>query len=98
MSILHTILVRPFETEKAYAGQQKGKYIFEVSPSANKLQVAQAVKKYYGVEVESVRIIKTPAKYRQGGRGREITKRASIKKAIITTVGSKPIDVNKIKV
>lgn len=98
MSILHSILVRPLETEKAYAGQQKGKYIFEVSPAANKLQVAKAIKKYYGVEVQSVRIIKTAAKYRQGGRGRAITKRSSIKKAIITTVGGKSIDVNKIKV
>lgn len=98
MSQLHTVLVAPIETEKAHAGQKDGKFQFRVSRTATKKSVKQAIEKYYGVPVKSVRMLTTLPKTRSVGRGRVITKRARSKKAIITTVGAKPIDVSKVKV
>ncbi len=97
MNRLHQILVKPLDTEKAFSGQKAGKFIFQVKNDASKSEVADAIEKYYGVKVKTVRTIKVQPKTRKAGR-REIEKRSSAKKAIVTTVGAKPIDVNKIKV
>lgn len=97
MSRLHHILVRPLDTEKSFAGQKIGKFSFAVKNDASKTEIASAIEKYYGVKVKSIRTAKIQAKTRKAGR-REIQKRSPEKKAIITTVGAKTIDVNKIKV
>lgn len=90
--------MKPLDTEKAFGGQKVGKFIFQVKNDASKIEVKDAVEKYFGVKVKSVRTIKIQPKTRKAGKGREIQKRSSGKKAIVTTVGAKPIDVNKIKV
>ncbi|MBU1089817.1 50S ribosomal protein L23 [Patescibacteria group bacterium] len=96
MNRLHQILVKPLETEKAFGGQKTGKFIFQVKNDATKKEIGVAVEKYYGVKVKSVRTSKIQPKTRKAGR-REIQKRSPAKKAIITTVGAKPIDVNKVR-
>ena len=97
MSRLHQILVKPLDTEKAFAGQKIGKFSFIVKNDASKNEIADAVEKYYGVKVKTVRTTKIQAKTRKAGR-RDVQKRSPAKKAIVTTVGAKVIDVNKIKV
>jgi len=97
MTRLHQILVRPLDTEKSFDGQKTGKSSFVVKKDATKNEIADAVEKYYGVKVKSVRTAKIQPKTRKAGR-REIEKRSAAKKAIITIVGAKKIDVNKIKV
>ena len=86
------------ETEKSHKGQKDGKYTFQIRSDANKKNVKDAIEKYYGVKVKSVKIIKIQPKTRSVGRGRTITKRKQGKKVIVTTVGAKPIEPNKIKV
>ena len=54
-----------------------------------------AIKELYGHEVQSVRMVKSPAKTR-GSRQSVITKRPRRKKAIITLKGRKKLDVTKI--
>lgn len=98
MSQLHTAIIRPLETEKTYAGQKNGSYTFSVRYSANKKEIKQAIEKYYGVKVKSVRTIITPPKTRAVGRGRTLIKRPLGKKAVVTTVGGSPIDINKITI
>ncbi|MCF7836694.1 50S ribosomal protein L23 [Candidatus Gracilibacteria bacterium] len=97
MNRLHQILVKPLDTEKAFGGQKIGKFSFVVKNNASKNEIADAVEKYYGVKVKSVCTTKIQPKIRKAGR-RKIQKRGIAKKAIVTTVGAKVIDVNKIKV
>lgn len=96
MNRLHQILVKPLDTEKAFGGQKSGKFSFVVKNDATKNEIADAVEKYYGVKVKTVRTAKVQAKTRKAGR-RDIQKRPPAKKAIVTTVGAKSIDINKIK-
>ena len=56
-------------------------YTFEVDGRANKLQVKEAVKKAFGVEVVSVNIINVPGKPRRWGR--HVSHTPSWKKAIV---------------
>ena len=63
----------------------------------NKVEVKNAVEKSYGVKVKSVNIIPVLKKARLVGRGREITKRHSGKKAVVTLMPKHSIDFNKIK-
>lgn len=93
MNRFHAILVKPIETEKSTLS---GKSVFEVAPTATKNEVVDAVKKLYGLDVESVRMINTPAKTRAAGR-RIIEKRKTGRKAIITIKGGKTIDANQFK-
>ena len=69
-------------TEKTSAGSTGGKYTFVVSQSANKNEVARAVKARYGVTVRDVNILSMPGKIRR--RGRQIGWRAGFKKAVVT--------------
>ncbi len=98
MTRLHTILVRPLETEKSVKGNAKGVYTFIVRRDATKTEVKQAIKKYYGVETKTIRTSIVNPKTRTIGRGRTLIKRPLSKKAIITTVGAKPIDANKVTI
>jgi len=97
MTRLHEILVKPLDTEKSFSGQKSGKFSFVVKNDATKNEIADAVEKYYGVKVKTVRTVKIQPKTRKAGR-REIQKRSSEKKAVVTTVSAKAIDVNKIKI
>ncbi|MFH0776591.1 MAG: 50S ribosomal protein L23 [Patescibacteria group bacterium] len=97
MNRLHEILVQPLDTEKSFGGQKVGKFTFLVKNDASKTEIADAVEKYYGIKVQSVQTTKVQPKIRQAGRGRLISKRSLGKKAIVTTVGAKAIDINKIK-
>jgi large subunit ribosomal protein L23 len=96
MTRLHQILVKPLDTEKSFSGQKAGKFSFVVKSDATKNEIADAVEKYYGVKVKSVCTSKVQPKMRKAGR-REVQKRNPAKKAIVTTIGAKTIDVNKIK-
>lgn len=67
------------------------KYTFQVAKDANKVEIAQAVEKLFGVEVEKVNTINVRGKLRRQGRFEGRT--ASWKKAIVTlTEKSKKID------
>lgn len=83
MKDFRTIIGRPLITEKAMnLKERQGKYVFEVSQHANKLQIKQAVEEAFDVRVTSVRTMKVHGKRKRWGmtRGR----RPDRKKAIIT--------------
>jgi len=52
------IIKRPALTEKSQAMQEKGKYVFVVELTANKIEIAKEVKKMYGVEVKDVQTMR----------------------------------------
>ena len=52
------IIKRPALTEKSQAMQEKGKYVFVVELTANKIEIAKEVKKMYGVDVQDVQTMR----------------------------------------
>ncbi|MDA9129187.1 50S ribosomal protein L23 [Candidatus Gracilibacteria bacterium] len=89
---LYTILQKPLVTEKT-ANMQMGKssYAFQVAPSATKIDVKMAIKELYGVEVQSVNIINTRAKFKYGKKRGLQPRRRESKKAYITLKNSNEV-------
>ena len=87
-------LKRPIITEKATGLTEKGRYVFEVERTANKVQIKKDVEQMYGVTVTSINTMRTigklKSKFTKGGQvsGR----RAHGKKAVVTLKEGDVID------
>jgi large subunit ribosomal protein L23 len=90
------LIIKPVISEKATTMAEDGKYVFHVRPETTKIDVKHLVKELYGVDVDTVRVVNHPAKFRTVGRGRSISKRKPYKRAIVTTKGKKSIDLYKV--
>ncbi|HEX7571877.1 MAG TPA: 50S ribosomal protein L23 [Bacteroidota bacterium] len=79
------ILKRPIVTEKMTALQEKGQYAFEVTLSANKIEIARAVEKKFNVTVLGVRTSrhKGKSKSQMTRKGRYAGRTPAWKKAIV---------------
>jgi large subunit ribosomal protein L23 len=69
-------------TEKSNRLREKNQVIFEVAPTANKIQIRDAIQKLFKVTVVGVNTLRYRGKQRRMGRG--YAKLANWKKAIIT--------------
>ncbi len=78
----HALLRMPQVSEKAARLADKGTYVFRVPMHAEKVAVKKAVESLYGVSVAKVRMITTPGKPVR--RGRRVSHRQDIKKALVT--------------
>ena len=58
----YRVLRKPHVTEKAGDLTAKNQYVFEIFPTANKIEVKKSVEALYGVDVDHVRIINIPRK------------------------------------
>ncbi len=76
------ILRRPLITEKSTLMQDEGRYAFEVSRSATKLQVKRAVEMAFGVSVVKVNTMNVRGKRKRYGP--RTSARKSWKKALVT--------------
>ena len=96
---LYKILQKPLVTEKtANMGLGQPRYAFEVAPSATKIDIKMAVKELYGVEVASVNILNTRAKFKYGKKKWMQIRKRETKKAYITLKNtSDVIDVTLVK-
>lgn len=90
------VLLKPVQTEKTVK-EMIGKYVFLVAPLASKADIKDAIKEFYGKDVEKINIIKLPAKTRMIGRGTLALKRAAQKKAVITLKEGQSLDFNAFK-
>lgn len=99
---LSRVIIAPVVTEKAErlkAGDKVHTYTLHVAPTATKIDVKNALKMFYDVDVTGVRIIKTQAKTRDLGAGRMMEKRHAFKKAMVTLAPkSKPLDISAFQV
>jgi large subunit ribosomal protein L23 len=89
------ILVKPLVTEKMTALQDEhNQYAFEVSPRANKIEIAHAIQKKFNVNVVSVRTVnlRGKSKTQLTKRGRFQGETAAWKKAIVTLKEGEKID------
>lgn len=92
---LSRVILGPVVTEKAERLKVEGKtYTLRVAPEATKIEVKKALKEFYGIDVASVRVMRTRGKTRILGQGRVMEKRHPIKKMMVTLVsGSKALDL-----
>lgn len=95
MSTIYDVLRRPIITEKSnYQAGDLNQYVFEVSTSANKQQVKEAIETIFDVDVAKVSIINVPAKRSRRWRNRRIkVRRSTYKKAIVTLEPGESIDI-----
>lgn len=91
------ILLKPIITEKSMNGVASGKYVFQVNPNVNKIEILKAVKDIYKVEPIKVNLIniKSITKMFQG---KHPGRTKSWKKAIITLKKGQKINEFNVKV
>jgi large subunit ribosomal protein L23 len=90
----YTTIIRPVVSEKATVLGEQGKYVFEVAPGANKIQIKQAVEQAFAnkkVQVAAVNILRVVGKTRR--RGRSIGMTRSWKKAVVTLKPGQRLDL-----
>lgn len=87
----YRVLLRPLITEKSAQLASDGVYLFEVAPSAGKVEVAQAVRALYRVTPRKVNIANRKGKRVRFGRVRG--QRRGWKKAMVFLKKGQTIDV-----
>lgn len=90
---LTQVLKRPIVTEQSMQQVGGGEYTFRVDKKATKDDIAQAVKRYFKVNVLEVRTASVRGKKRRVGRFRKETKLPDWKKAIVKLAPEEKIDV-----
>lgn len=78
----HQILKHYHLSEKSNIFASKGRYVFKVATSANKIEVRKAIEKVYDVHVASVNMMNVLGKKRR--QGKSIGRTQDWKKAIVT--------------
>ena len=91
MKSAQDIVIAPIITEKSMSIIADKKYTFKVATDANKVEIAEAIAKLFGVEVAKVNTMNVRGRNRR--MGRYVGKTAAWKKAVVTlTEKSKTID------
>ena len=91
MKAAQDIVIAPIITEKSMSVIADKKYTFKVATDANKVEIAAAVEKLFGVEVAKVNTMNVRGHKRR--MGRYVGTTAAWKKAVVTlTEKSKTID------
>jgi large subunit ribosomal protein L23 len=87
---LYQVIKKPLVTEKSSSQVSLGKYTFEISKEATKIDVQKAVELLFpGRKVKKVTTVYMPSKEKR--RGKKIGRTQSGKKAIVTVEGE-PIE------
>jgi large subunit ribosomal protein L23 len=87
-------IIRPVVSEKSTVLGDQGKYVFEVAPHANKIQIKQAVELAFAnkkVQVSAVNILHVTGKMRRRGRSFGMTR--GWKKAVVTLRSGQRLDL-----
>jgi len=89
--IKYDLIRKPIITEKSTILGEHGKYVFEVSPSSNKISIKKAIEEIFGVKVKAVNVLNQKGKVKRF-RG-VIGRRSDVKKAIVTLEKDHTIDL-----
>jgi large subunit ribosomal protein L23 len=87
-------IIRPVVSEKSTILGDQGKYVFEVAPDANKIQIKRAVEEAFSnrkVQVSAVNILHVSGKVRR--RGRSVGMTRAWKKAVVTLKPGQRLDL-----
>ena len=89
----YDIIIRPVITERSMASVADKKYVFEVAPTAGKIEIKKAIEEIFGVKVAKVNTISVPGKAKRMGAARP-GRTKDWKKAIVQlTNDSKTIEI-----
>ena len=89
----YDIIIRPVITERSMNSVADKKYVFEVAPSAGKVEIRRAVEEIFGVKVAKVNTMNVPGKAKRMGAARP-GRTKDWKKAIVQlTEDSKTIEL-----
>ena len=92
MKTAYDIVIKPIITEQSMEDTAFKKYVFQVAPDANKIEIAKAVEEIFGVKVEKVNTINMDGKKKRTG-AYPVGRCASWKKAMVKlTADSKTIE------
>ena len=89
----YDIIIRPVITERSMAGVAEKKYVFEVAPSAGKIEIKKAIEEIFGVKVAKANTMNVNGKAKRMGAARP-GRTKDWKKAIVQlTEDSKTIEI-----
>ena len=89
----YDIIIRPIITERSMASVAEKKYVFEVAPTAGKVEIKKAVEEIFGVKVAKVNTMNVNGKAKRLGAARP-GRTKDWKKAIVQlTEDSKTIEL-----
>lgn len=95
---LTQVILGPVVTEKSEQLKSANTHVIRVNPKATKVDVKNALKKFYGVDVASVRVLRTGPKYRMMRNGDFMMKRHRTKRVMVTLAKqSKSLDLATFK-
>lgn len=97
---LSQVILGPVVTEKAerMKAQANRTHVLRVSDGATKIDVKNALKKFYDIDAKQVRMLRVAPKSRTFGRGKSMQKRHRSKRAIVTLgEKSKNLDLSSFK-
>ena len=66
--ISYDVIIRPIITERSMAGAAEKRYVFEVAPTAGKIEIKKAVEEIFGVTVVKVTTTTVHGKQKRTGR------------------------------
>lgn len=91
---LSSVIIGPVVTEKAERLKTQQTYVLRVRPEATKVDVKNALRRFYDVDVSSVSVLRTTPKRRIVGQGTVMEKRHREKRMIVRlTKKSKALDL-----
>ena len=88
----YDIIIRPIITERSMASVAEKKYVFEVAPTAGKVEIKKAVEEIFGVKVAKVNTMNVPGKAKRIGAARPGMTRSWKKAYVQLTADSKTIE------
>jgi large subunit ribosomal protein L23 len=87
------VILRPVVSEKSYGLLDNGVYTFIVAPSANKVEIRQAVESIFNVRVTDVNTLNRKGKRKRNRRAATFGKRPDTKRAIVRLADGDRIDL-----
>ena len=87
------VILRPVVSEKSYGLLDESVYTFVVDPTANKIEIRQAVEAIFNVRVAKVNTLNRKGKRKRNRRQFTFGKRPDTKRAIVTLVEGDHIDL-----
>ena len=87
------VILRPVVSEKSYALLDLGVYTFLVAPTANKIEIRQAVEAIFNVRVTNVNTLNRKGKRKRNRRSFTYGTRPDTKRAVVTLHEGDRIDL-----
>ena len=93
MANVYDIIIRPIITERSMEAVADKKYVFEVAPTAGKIEIKNAVEEIFGVKVAKVNTINSDGTAKRLGAGRPGHRKSWKKAYVQLTSDSKTIEM-----